>query len=120
MNLDEYRCSRVTVPGEYNNDYFSFVDPRIFSRHKAVVYIRKEDLESLKKGAIPEYDNFSIPGYTYYSDTNGRFAGYAHKGYFFNSPEIVNYLMSDSDFVNRAIKENITWFFINAAYLFLI
>jgi len=111
MNNIDPRDIDVTDP----NEYFEFTAPTI-SPVKVKVYMLKKALENLKTGEIPQKDDFKLPGAYYYlpgayyyMDTNGRYGGYGCKSYFFLSPEIVQYLSSDTNFVKKAIKENVTW-----------
>ena len=98
------RDSKVTDP----NKYFAYTAPR--TSPKTINYILKEDLENLKEGEIPQIDDFSCGGASYYINTDGRYGGCACTAHFLKAKEIQEYMYNDSDFIKKAIENNVTWF----------
>ena len=90
--------------------YFAYTAPN--TSRKTTEYILKKDLLRIKDCRLPQKSDYSTGGSApYYSNTNGRYAGNACAAHFLSAKEIQDYLVSDEDFVKKAVDENVTWFF---------
>lgn len=104
MNVD-YRNSQITDPSKY----FAYTSPN--TSPETIQYVLISTLEEIKKSTIPQKNDFSTCGGSYYRNTNGEYGGCGCGAHFLSAKEIQEYMMKDINFVNKAIKSNVTWFF---------
>jgi len=103
MNVD-YRNSKITDPSKY----FAYTSPDTYPA--TIQYVLLSTLEAIKESNIPQKNDFSTFGGSYFRNTNGEYGGCGCGAYFLSAKEIQEYMMKDINFVNRAIKTNVIWF----------
>lgn len=89
--------------------YLAYTSPN--TSPKTINYVLKAHIDGIKERKLPNRGDFSTGlQIAYYSNTNGRYAGTACTELFLRAPEVQSYLVQDTEFIIKAINQNVTWF----------
>ena len=89
--------------------YLAYTSPN--TSPKTIRYVLKSAIDGIKERKLPQRRDYNTGRQiAYYSNTKGRYAGTACTELYLRAPEIQAYLVTDKEFIVKAIEQDVTWF----------